>query len=220
MKPACLALAAFLPFVRVASAQIPGTLPDEKEELLQEGHRRNRAGKLDEAIALYQKALQVDPDFSAAKSSLESALETKMLGEFKKTLPKDCRSGGAPFETLKACAKSQFVVGGEPVSAAIVRELVTWLSDTGDQVISIHLPDAQGSNRFFTKKSAVVKHGKFFEVTADTAGEEEPSKCSGCYFSYAVEGVTDNGIFVVSTSENSGGMGHFRSLLFLRIEDD
>ena len=44
------------------------------ESYLQEGHRANRNGDIETAIKLYTKALDLDPDLSAAKHSIKSAM--------------------------------------------------------------------------------------------------------------------------------------------------
>jgi hypothetical protein len=44
---------------------------------------------------------------------------------------------------------------------------------------------------------------------------EAPTEDS--YFRYTLEGLTDNGVFVLQTAEWTGGTGTFYSLLFVRI---
>ena len=95
----------------------------------------------------------------------------------------------------------------------IVEDLTAWVSDTGDQVVAINLHDSQDSNRYYGS----IEEGNY------SADRPYPSiscnKVRGwCEYQYI--GKTDSGIHVLFVSNNTGGTGIFRELLFVTIEED
>lgn len=206
----------------------------EEEVYLQQGHAKLHAGKLDEAIVLYQKSLSVNPNFKPAQLSLANALQRKISIQFATDyLPVECRKGveGAEdaeehptFAENLSCAKKYFTIDGKPINPRIIEEMITWISDSGNLVTAINLQDAQDSNRFFTsdRKITAKRDGKFFTVIS----EKQPNDTDDCdnsdtdakIFTYKVEGVTQNGVFVVSTDDNSGGSMDDDTLAFFKID--
>ena len=102
---------------------------------LQKGHQANWDGDVEKAITLYKKSLDIDPDFSAAKSSLERALNMLELKKWAlKTLPLICRSPSQHIGTNGSikCANEYFSFNGQPIHPKIIQALSTWLSDGGN----------------------------------------------------------------------------------------
>jgi len=107
---------------------------------LQKGHRSNRNGDIEEAISFYRKALDVQPDFSPAIYSLERALSELELKKWAlENISNECIPSGQHINFSKSikCANDFFCFNGEPIHPKIIRALNTWLSDTGDQIVSI-----------------------------------------------------------------------------------
>jgi hypothetical protein len=133
-------------------------------------------------------------------------------------LPKECLTKDAPFETLKSCAEKYFVVYGEAINPKIIEELNGLISDSHSQVISIDLLNSQNSNRFFNADPiSIEKHGQFYKVTKKSTPVKDDAAST---FSYAVEGHTKNGIYIIKTVESGGGSGVFPTLLFLKLRED
>ena len=183
----------------------------DADAFLQMGHKRLNSGDVNGAIEFYKKSLEVDPNFEAAKSSLESATHEKDLIIFSKNFPAACQTGPKDFDQNLACAQKYFVMEGKPINPMIIRDLNTWISDSGDQVIAINLLASQESNRYFSKTYTAQKLGEYFSVEISSASEEKES------FKYSIKGVTDNGVFVIETTWWGGGSGIFSNLLFVRI---
>jgi hypothetical protein len=93
----------------------------------------------------------------------------------------------------------------------IIKDLSSWLSDTGDQVVAINLLDSQGSNRY-AGQIDVEQVPEGFSIVS-VAGNEES-------FGYQYLGEMTSGVHVLRTSQWSGGSGIFESLLFLVFERD
>ncbi len=112
------------------------------DSYLQEGHSAKHDGDFEEAIALYEKALDLDPGSSAAKSSRETALNLLHVDKWASTnLPDECRYTNQKinYDVASNCAKEYFSVYGEPIHPEIINALGGHLLDSGDQVVSINL---------------------------------------------------------------------------------
>ena len=59
----------------------------DKDTFLQRGHALKHEGKLDEALSSYRKALELDPNFNAAKLSVQSAEQAKEVERFHANAP-------------------------------------------------------------------------------------------------------------------------------------
>lgn len=97
------------------------------------------------------------------------------------------------------------------ISPRIVQDLVTWLSDSGNQIVAIDLEGSQGSNRYYGA----------FEEEGDGASIDFGSE--GCFpicFSYRCIGQLDNGVYLLLTSDRGGGSGIFQSLLLVALEEE
>lgn len=182
------------------------------DTFLQRGHEKKNSGDLDGAIEFYKKALETDPKFEAAKLSLEGASSEKNAILLSQSFPETCQTKVEDFKQTLKCAQQYFIIEGQPINPMIIKDLSTWISDGGDQVVAINLLDSQTSNKYFHNPSKNRKTGKYFSVEVPPSSKEEHS------FSYALEGVTDNGVFIIQTTEwGGGGTGVFPSLLFVRI---
>ena len=92
------------------------------------------------------------------------------------------------------------------VHPLIIKDMETWLSDTGDQVIAINLLDAQGSNRYYGKGNVRAIEGKCPSVYWEKERE---------LFGYRYIGMMDSRIHVILTSSWGGGSGVFKSLMLV-----
>ena len=211
------------------SMNAPALAQSEADKLLQEGHKLNRAGDLVGAIEFYKKSLEADPGDSAAKSSLKGALKKQAILKIVKTFDPVCQKGSNDFNVIKLCLEKHLVFGGQPLHPLIVQEFITWLSDSGDQIISINLRDAFSSNRYCCDDSFSVRlTGKKMVVRTDftkdygTHNDDYISQedCGGiCAFTYAHLGTTDNGAMVIQVWESGGGSGLFSTLLFTKVKE-
>lgn len=143
---------------------------------------------------------------------------------FRQTLPLECRHETESYDMLKHCAVKTFTMNGEPISPRIIEELLIWISDREDQITSINLIGSQGTNKFFIDADSLqVSRGDKTKNVFDVdyikkkAGIGDRQDAS---LSYQFHGITDNGIYVISTCECGGGSGMFQTLLLLTFEED
>ena len=117
------------------------------------------------------------------------------------------------FHIIEKCAKEEFAAYGAPINPVIIKEFLDLPSDRGSQIVSIDLVNSQNSNRFSLAgmNYSVQKYKDSFMVSVEADEDQQ--------FSYAIEAMADNGVYVIKTSENFGGSGSFQSLLFLRVRD-
>jgi hypothetical protein len=107
------------------------------------------------------------------------------------------------------------------VSPLIIKDLLAWLSDGGDQVVAINLTDSNGSNRYSgdieTSASKLPhKHPAVSVTTKSGEGEGEHRETVG----YEYIGLTSSGVHVLTTWEYGGGTMVARALLFVVVEED
>ncbi len=210
------------------SMNAPVLAQSEASKLLQEGHKLSRAGDLDGAIEFYKKSLEANPEYSAAKNSLKSALKKQAILKIVETFDPVCQKSSNDFNVIKLCLEKHLLFSGQPLHPLIVQEFITWLSDTGDHIISINLRDAFNSNRYccddsfsveLSEKRTLVRTDftKDYETyNNDYISQEE---CVGsCTLTYAHLGTTDNGAIVIQVWERSGGSGVFSTLLFTKVK--
>jgi len=112
----------------------------------------------------------------------------------------------------KNTSKEYFSVNGEPIHPKIIQALSTWMSDSGDQIVSINLYDSQNSNRFCCKNN--IKSRKTLKNPIIYFSKENQE------FGYQYIGRTKSGIDIICTYEYGGGSGIFESIMLLKIEDD
>lgn len=99
------------------------------------------------------------------------------------------------------------------ISPRVIDEMMSWMSDEGDQVVSINLIDSQQATRYRCKK-----HKEFY-----LSYEENEETCSGFpkpWFGYRYIGQTDSGVHVIETASGGGASGCYHYLLWLQFERD
>ena len=126
-------------------------------------------------------------------------------------VPIECRDRNEDINIQAMCLKEHFFFGGNPVHPKIIEDMITWISDSGDQTVAINLEDSQGSNKynFYEGLSASIENKNLWVKIEHDDG----------FFSYDFHGVSDNGIMVLGTAENGGGSGVFQQLMLFRIKE-
>jgi hypothetical protein len=126
-------------------------------------------------------------------------------------VPIECRDRNEDINIQAMCLKEHFFFGGNPVHPKIIEDMITWISDSGDQTVTINLEDSQGSNKynFYEGLSASIENKNLWVKIEHDDG----------FFSYDFHGVSDNGIMVLGTAENGGGSGVFQYLMLFRIKE-
>ena len=126
-------------------------------------------------------------------------------------VPIECRDRNEDINIQAMCLKEHFFFGGNPVHPKIIEDMITWISDSGDQTVAINLEDSQGSNKynFYEGLSASIENKNLWVKIEHEDG----------FFSYDFHGVSDNGIMVLGTAENGGGSGVFKKLMLFRIKE-
>ena len=99
----------------------------------------------------------------------------------------------------------------EYVHPLIVKELLGWLSDRHETVVSVDLTSANRSNRFFGDYSVHQFDGVNWVYHDDREGG---------YFKYRHLGASSSGIHILHCLDAGGGIGVFNSLLFLVLQTD
>ena len=109
-----------------------------------------------------------------------------------------------------------FYFDKEPfIHPRIVEDLSTWLSDGGEQVVSINIRDSVNSNRYFGDIQTRGE-GTPFVFHEDKKSCEQYSCTRGVpYFGYKYLGTTTSGIHALLTTEFGGGSGRFRSVMLV-----
>jgi hypothetical protein len=117
--------------------------------------------------------------------------------------------------------KHQYYFNRKPfISPMIIKDLVTWISDEGEQVVAINLPESMGTNRYFgdfeatggdSNENPVVTH------TDSAACKKSPCPFGPPFFSYSLIGKTPSGIYVLLTVDSGGGTGRFENLLLVKL---
>ena len=126
-------------------------------------------------------------------------------------VPIECRDRNEDINIQAMCLKEHFFFGGNPVHPKIIEDMISWISDSGDQTVAINLEDSQGSNKynFYEGLSASIENKNLWVKIEHEDG----------FFSYDFHGVSDNGIMVLGTAENGGGSGVFKKLMLFRIKE-
>lgn len=102
-------------------------------------------------------------------------------------------------------------IGSEFINPRILEDLVGWLSDTGDQVVSINIADSNRSNRYFGDVSHEQAKIGFPRVT---------SSYNEGWFSYQYLGQSFSGVHLVQTWSNGGGSGIFCNIVLVTLSLD
>jgi len=108
------------------------------------------------------------------------------------------------------------------VHPLVIKDLLAWESDSGDQVVAINLLDANDSNRYYgeietTKPGKLApRHPRVFTRVERVEGAEKITETIG----YEYVGLTRSGVHVLSTWQSGGGTMVSSNLLFVTIEED
>ena len=107
-------------------------------------------------------------------------------------------------------AKYSFV-NSEFINPRILEDLIGWLSDTGNQIVSINVADSNRSNRYFGNITYQQTENGFPRVT---------SSYNEGWFSYQYVGRSFSGIHIVQTWSNGGGSGIFCNIVLVTLSLD
>ncbi|MCK4820117.1 hypothetical protein KA005_30405 [bacterium] len=101
-------------------------------------------------------------------------------------------------------------IESEYINPKIIEDLVGWLSDTEDQVVSINVTKSNRSNRY---------HG---DVTVEnTSGNPVVRAVTGkVSFAYQYIGYSFSGVHLLRTWDSGGGSGIFCSVVLVTISND
>ncbi|GEM_PF-3396592 len=98
----------------------------------------------------------------------------------------------------------------EYIHPKIINDLIGWISDIGQQIVSINLADSNNSNRYFGEIQIRDFEGRKFVEWIE--GIES--------FSYEYLGTSESGVHVLHTVDCGGGSGLFHHLVFVVLEQD
>lgn len=107
-------------------------------------------------------------------------------------------------------AKYSFT-NSEFINPRILDDLIGWLSDVGDQIVSINIADSNKSNRYFGDIT-VEKNEADFPVVTCTYEEG--------WVSYKYIGRSFSGLHIVQIWSNGGGSGTFCNVLLVTLSLD
>lgn len=97
------------------------------------------------------------------------------------------------------------------VHPKMVWELMPWLSDTDQQMLSLSVSAWEGSNRYYEEiEKKTFNDGHEFIYYTCRRGEH-------LRFGYVYHGKSDSGIHVLETIENTSGSANFVSLFLCRL---
>ncbi|WP_233419692.1 hypothetical protein [Vibrio metoecus] len=102
-------------------------------------------------------------------------------------------------------------VSNNYISPAILDDLNGWVSDIGEQIVSINISDANQSNRYFGEVNTRYVPNSFPIV--DYKSDDK-------YLSYQYVGCSFSGVHILKLVSNSGGSGYFHSLLLVTVVAD
>lgn len=112
---------------------------------------------------------------------------------------------------IKNLTNSKFsFINSEFINPKIVEDLEGWISDTGDQIVSINISDSNSSNRYFGEIS----------IEETTKYPIVKNKNDSAYFAYQYVGCSLSGIHIVQTWDSGGGSGIFCGIIFLILSND
>ena len=93
----------------------------------------------------------------------------------------------------------------------IIEDLQGWISDIGEQIVSINLLDSQSSNRYFEKIN-LEKPQKGHPIVS--------YKSDHSNYGYVYIGTSESGINILRTISSGDGSGIFNYIIFLTFEKD
>jgi hypothetical protein len=102
-------------------------------------------------------------------------------------------------------------INPEFINPRILDDLTGWISDLGDQVVSINISDSNKSNRYFG------------DVTVEEISNSYPmvkASFEDGWVSYRYVGQSFSGVHIVQTWSNGGGSGIFCNILLVTLSSD
>ncbi|WP_223176110.1 hypothetical protein [Sulfurimonas hydrogeniphila] len=99
----------------------------------------------------------------------------------------------------------------EYINPKILEDLIGWVSDTGDQVVSINISESNKSNKYFSDISSKTISKKYPIVTAKEGDETLSYQYVGCSFS---------GVHIIQTWSASAGVAIFCNILLVTVSND
>ena len=125
-----------------------------------------------------------------------------------------CQKNLDNIDIQKLCLEKYFVFQGRPIHPKIIQDFMTWLSDSGDQVVAINLEDSQGADRYCCDADVTL------HVNTDGKTSVKADRSEGGWIAYIFHGRTSDGLYFLEVSESSGGSGVFGTLLILKITEE
>lgn len=102
-------------------------------------------------------------------------------------------------------------IDSEYINPAIIEDLNGWISDVGDQVVSINISDSNRSNRYSGEIVARQVNGEYPVIEYKYEETSINYQYIGCSFS---------GVHILRLTTNYGGSGFFGSLILVTVSSD
>ena len=102
-------------------------------------------------------------------------------------------------------------VDSEWINPRIIEDLIGWISDTGDQIVSININRSNKSNRYFGDTEVEEVKGQNPKIL---------SKHENGWFAYQYLGCSFSGVHILRTWSNTGGSGVFCNILMVTLSSD
>ena len=99
----------------------------------------------------------------------------------------------------------------ELINPRILEDLQGWISDSGDQVVSVNVSKSNKSNRYFGELSVDNQQGEYPLVTSS---HDEES------FAYQYLGLSFSGVHLLKTWSCGGGSGVFCNIMLVTLSKD
>lgn len=96
----------------------------------------------------------------------------------------------------------------EFINPMILEDLCGWISDTGDEIVSVDVLQANNSNRYF---------GKVTVTDGETDAIVRTDRCDGSFFAYQYLGCSFSGLHLLRTWSSGGGSGVFCEILLVTL---
>lgn len=101
-------------------------------------------------------------------------------------------------------------INTEYINPRILDDLSGWISDSGDQIVSINISESNDSNRYFG--TTTVKKTNGYPIVSSAYDES--------WTSYQYIGCSFSGVHIVQTWRNGGGTGIFTNILLITLSSD
>ena len=99
----------------------------------------------------------------------------------------------------------------EYINPAILEELLGWISDIGDQIVSINISESNDSNKFYGNISEKLIENNYPIITF---------KNNELIYSYQYIGCSFSGVHIIRTWSNEGGTGIFCNIILVTLSTD